>query len=491
MWSRRFAASRGLRWGLSILAAALFLGTVTDPADARARRRAKVSYQPPYAAIVVDVNSGRVLHATNADSLRHPASLAKVMTLYLLFERLEAGKLNLDTRLPVSAEAARQAPTKLGLEPGSTISVEDAIKGLVTRSANDAAVVIAEAIAGDEESFARLMTQKARALGMTRTVYRNASGLPDNGQVTTARDQAVLARAIQDRFPRFYRYFAIASFRYRGQAIRNHNRLLGRLAGVDGIKTGYTRASGFNLMTSVRRGNRHLVAVVLGGSSAAARDARMRTLIEQYIAQASTHRSVAAVTEAKPTDDQGRAEEPLHLASGTLRAPSRAAQPAPGSTEPIRAIPVRTVTVRPRHVQTAGLAPRPTLAAVGASAAAANQAGILGVLPAGSAAQAAARSQPSAPTGGSDSKRSMKAQRPGWVIQIGAFPDEEQARRQLTSAKSLAKHLLASRDPITQPVVKGEQTLYRARFAGFDKESAEAACRYLKRKSLACLALKD
>ena len=180
MVSRRFAASRGLRWGLPILAAAIVLGTVADPADARARRRGKVAYQPPYAAIVVDVNSGRVLHAANADSLRHPASLAKVMTLYLLFERLEAGKLKLDTRLPVSAEAARQAPTKLGLEPGSTISVEDAIKGLVTRSANDAAVVIAEAIAGDEESFARLMTQKARALGMTRTVYRNASGLPDN-----------------------------------------------------------------------------------------------------------------------------------------------------------------------------------------------------------------------------------------------------------------------------------------------------------------------
>jgi D-alanyl-D-alanine carboxypeptidase len=488
MLSGRFAASRGLRWGVAILTAAVVLSAVgADPADARTRRRAKSTYQPPYAAIVVDANSGRVLHAANADSLRHPASLAKVMTLYLLFERLEAGRLKLDSRLPVSGEAARQAPTKLGLEAGNTISVEDAIKGLVTRSANDAAVVIAEAIAGDEESFARLMTQKARALGMTRTVYRNASGLPDNGQVTTARDQAILARAIQDRFPRFYRYFSIASFRYRGQVIRNHNRLLGRLAGVDGIKTGYTRASGFNLMTSVRRGNRHLVVVVLGGSSAGARDARMRTLIEQHIAEASPHRSVARITEGQSGPDQGPTVDSFHLASAATRAPSSVSQPAPGSTEPIRAIPVRTVTVRPRHVHTAGLAPRPATTSAGPAA---KQAGILGMLPASDAAEPATPSQSSAPSAGSDGKRS-KGQRAGWVIQIGAFPDEQQARKQLTSAKSLAKHLLADSNPVTQPVVKGDQTLYRARFAGFDKEGAEAACRYLKRKSLACLALRD
>jgi D-alanyl-D-alanine carboxypeptidase len=180
---------------------------------------------PPYAAIVLDVNSGKVLHSANADELRHPASLTKIMTLYLLFERLESGKLKLDTPLPVSEHASIHAPTKLGLKPDQTIQVEDAIGGLVTKSANDAAVVVAEAIAGDEHEFAELMTRKAHALGMSRTVYRNASGLPNDEQVTTARDQATLGRAIQERFPRYYRYFAMPSFTYEGHTMRNHNQL--------------------------------------------------------------------------------------------------------------------------------------------------------------------------------------------------------------------------------------------------------------------------
>ena len=186
------------------------------------------------------------------------------MTLYLLFERLESGKMKLDTEMPVSEHAADQDPTKLDLRPGSTIRVEDAIKGLVTRSANDAAVVIAETIGGSEDEFAKMMTRKARALGMSRTVYRNASGLPNDEQVTTARDQATLGRAIQDRFPRYYRYFSTTAFRFRGQTITNHNHLLGSVDGVDGIKTGYTRSSGFNLVTSMHRGNRFLVGVVHG-----------------------------------------------------------------------------------------------------------------------------------------------------------------------------------------------------------------------------------
>src|SRR6266700_2014633 len=284
----------------AIIAAA----TQGDPAEARSRRHhrsdqaSKGGYQPPYSAIVVDANSGRVLHASNADSLRHPAAITKIMTLYLLFEQLEAGKLKLDSRLPVSAHAAAQEPSKLGLEPGQTIATEDAIKAVVTKSANDIAVVIAEVIAGNEEDFAKLMTRKAHALGMTRTVYTNASGLPDDEQVTTARDQALLGRAIQDRFPRYYRYFATSSFHFHGMDIRNHNHLLGRIQGVDGIKTGYTRASGFNLVSSVRRGGRHVVAVVFGGSSSGARDARMRDLIEQHIAEASIQRTVPMIAEA-------------------------------------------------------------------------------------------------------------------------------------------------------------------------------------------------
>ena len=297
----------GLRFGLCTLAAVVALTTVaSDPAEARWRRGKRhhghfaraAAYNPPYADIVVDANSGQVLHNTNADSLRHPASLTKIMTLYLLFEQLDAGKLRLDSRLEVSDHASQQAPSKLGLMPGQTIAVEDAIRALVTKSANDVAVVIAEAIGGDEDSFARMMTRKARALGMSRTVYANASGLPDADQLTTARDQATLGRAIQDRFPREYRYFSTPSFVYRGYAIRNHNKLLGRVQGVDGIKTGYTRDSGFNLVTSLRRGPRHVVAVVLGGTSGAARDARMRGLIEQEIASASTQRTVAKIAES-------------------------------------------------------------------------------------------------------------------------------------------------------------------------------------------------
>src|ERR1700758_2992807 len=189
------------------------------------------NYHPPYAAIVVDDNTSQVLHEENLDEPRHPASLTKIMTLYLLFEQIEAGKLKLDSRLPVSEHAAAQSPTKLELRAGQTIAVEDAIKGIVTKSANDAAVVVAEAIGGSEDNFGRLMTRKAHALGMTRTVYVNASGLPNDEQLTTARDQATLGRAIQERFPRYYHYFSLPSFQYRGVAMRNHNHLLGRVEG--------------------------------------------------------------------------------------------------------------------------------------------------------------------------------------------------------------------------------------------------------------------
>ncbi|MBV9970903.1 MAG: SPOR domain-containing protein [Xanthobacteraceae bacterium] len=275
------------------------------PADAK-HYRANVSTHehehssssPSYAAIVVDGNSGNVLHSANADELRHPASLTKIMTLYLLFERLETGKIRLDTQMPVSEHASAQAPTKLGLKAGHTLAVEDAIKGLVTKSANDAAVVVAEALGGSESDFAEMMTRKAHALGMSRTLYRNASGLPDDEQVTTAREQALLGRAIQERFPRYYRYFSTSTFTYHGETMSNHNHLLGHVEGVDGIKTGYTQASGFNLVTSVHRNNRFIVAVVLGGSSAGARDAKMRSLIEEHIAHAATQHTTPLIAES-------------------------------------------------------------------------------------------------------------------------------------------------------------------------------------------------
>jgi D-alanyl-D-alanine carboxypeptidase len=290
---------------VGLLATLMIVGAGWDQAEARSPRHDPPkraihgpNYRPPYAAIVVDDKSGLVLHEVDADEPRHPASLTKIMTLYLLFEQLDAGKLKLDTPLQISPRAALQPPTKLGLTTNQTIKVEDAIKGLVTKSANDAAVVVAEAIGGSEGEFARLMTLKARALSMTSTTYVNASGLPAEEQITTARDQAVLGRAIQHRFHVYYRYFATPSFQYKGVEMHNHNSLLGQVKGVDGIKTGYTEASGYNLVSSVRRDDKHIVAVVLGGNSNAARDERMRQLIEDHISEASTQRTAPIIVEA-------------------------------------------------------------------------------------------------------------------------------------------------------------------------------------------------
>jgi D-alanyl-D-alanine carboxypeptidase len=292
------------------------------------------SYSPQFSSIIVDGNSGTTLAANSPDGVRHPASLTKVMTLYLLFERLEAGKMKLDTEMAVSERASEQAPTKLGLRPGQTIKVEDAIKGLVTRSANDAAVVIAEALGGSEDDFAKMMTHKARALGMSRTTYRNASGLPDDEQVTTARDQSTLGRAIQDRFPRYYRYFSTLTFNYHGQSIQNHNHLLGEVEGVDGIKTGYTHASGFNLVTSMHRGNRYLVGVVMGGHSGGSRDAIMRSLLAENLSKASTTRSVAAITERNASEATTNVVENEPQTKSVPIVQSQAAPAAPDAWTP-------------------------------------------------------------------------------------------------------------------------------------------------------------
>ena len=278
---------------------------------------AAVPASPAFSAIVVDANSGRTLYSAYEDGLRHPASITKVMTLYLLFEELDRGAMTLRTQIPISEHAAAQEPSKLGIAPGQTISVEDAIKAVVTRSANDVAVAIAEAIGHTEENFADMMTRKAHALGMSSTVYRNASGLPNDEQVTTARDLTILARSLEDRFPRYFRYFSTAEFDYAGEVIGNHNHLLGRIDGVDEIKTGYTRASGFNLLTSVHRDGRSLIAVVMGGRTAGARDRIMENLIADHIAEASTARTATMVADA-PLD-----EKPLARAAALETPPIR------------------------------------------------------------------------------------------------------------------------------------------------------------------------
>jgi D-alanyl-D-alanine carboxypeptidase len=567
------------------------------------------SYSPQFSSIIVDGNSGATLSSNNPDGSRHPASLTKIMTLYLLFERLDAGKIKLDTEMEVSEHASEQAPTKLGLRPGQTIRVEDAIKGLVTRSANDAAVVIAEAIAGDEDDFAKLMTRKARALGMSRTVYRNASGLPDDDQVTTARDQSTLGRAIQDRFPRYYRYFSTTEFSYHGHSISNHNHLLGTVEGVDGIKTGYTRASGFNLVTSMRRGNRHLVGVVMGGRSGGSRDAIMRSLLAENLEKASTKRTVAAITERNPADanaDVAEAEaekqpapmvqvqgavqpapvEPaappqVHSSTPVLRTVASAASAAapplqaksdiksearseaksepapltsgviqtqpiaaiPGSSEPMKPVKVKTVQIKAGQVKLASagsaqpatpvtnsIPAHPdvpeTSSAVVAKAETgkpdsskldisskldmppqpANHGtgnGVLGVLPAssvpsGSPSQAMAyadpapRSQPQPQTIQQNGAIKPEATHTGWIIQVGALESESEARQRIDAARSQAHGLLNKADPFTEPVVaKGERKLFRARFAGLDRDQAEAVCRTLKHSDISCITVRN
>ena len=326
------APSRLLRDAAIFLLALVFgLLAVLPDAEARRKRRPVKAYSPPYASIVVDAKTGRVLEQTHADARRHPASITKVMTLYLLFEEMEKGRFRADTPLRVSSHARRQPPSKLGLEAGETIRVEDAILALVTKSANDVAVVVAEAVAGDEESFARRMTAKARALGMRRTVFRNASGLPDPEQVTTARDLALLGKAIQDRFPKQYAYFGTRSFTYDGWQYRNHNRLLGRVEGVDGIKTGYTRASGFNLLTSARSEGRHILTVVLGGRSARARDVKVAELVESHLPRAHAGRRLTpkAVEIAAAPDDEDEETDTADRRRAPTAAPAEAAPVAP------------------------------------------------------------------------------------------------------------------------------------------------------------------
>lgn len=247
-----------------------------------------------HASILVDARSGKTLEAHNADSRCYPASLTKLMTLYITFQQLSAGKLTLGQELPVSAHAAAQAPTKLYLRPGESISVHSAILAITTRSANDAAVVLAEGIGGSEWNFAEMMNQRARALGLTRTNFRNASGLPNRYQMTTARDMSKLALAILDDFPQYYHFFKAESFDFRGKTIYGHDHLLTRYPGVDGMKTGYTNASGFNIVTSAVRGGHRLVGVVMGGRTARSRDTQMIALLNHGFAGAKARAVLAS-----------------------------------------------------------------------------------------------------------------------------------------------------------------------------------------------------
>lgn len=494
---RRFTAFASIA-----VAAAVVTVAAAGPAEARRRSVSKGGgYNPPYAAMVVDAKTGRVLHATNEDALRHPASVTKVMTLYLLFEQIERGRFRLDSPLKVSAFAARQAPSKIGFRPGDTIEVEDAIKALVTKSANDVAVTVAENVAGSEEEFAEQMTRKARQLGMSRTVFKNASGLPDVGQVTTARDLIVLGRALQDRFPRYYPYFSTANFVYEGRSYRNHNRLLGRIEGMDGIKTGYTRMSGFNLLTSVKADGRHLVAVVLGGRSAGARDAQMASLLNANLDRAFAGSRTAPTVGELPTlvaDRDSKAKAADDDVPATTAAVSRQAAPRqidPTAARPVVASATGVATTTPASASPAPTVPgmRWTVGAAPAAKADAEPTRVAKVEPTRSDAKpGVTRVEPKAEAKAeakSEHRAIPRSAMTGWVIQLGATDDEAKAREILSRAKTQNRSL-SKADAFTEKVSKGGSTLYRARFSGFDAEDAQSACKSLKRSGFACFAIR-
>jgi D-alanyl-D-alanine carboxypeptidase len=500
-----------------LLAAALSL----QAADAKPRRKQSF-YAPPQAAMVVDGHTGKILHASNPDEPRYPASITKVMTLYLLFEQMKAGKLKLDSPLRVSANAAAQAPSKLGLQPGSTIAVKDAIYALVTKSANDCAVVVAENLAASEEEFARQMTAKARAMGMTNTTFRNASGLPNPEQRTTARDLVTLGRHVLADFPEYAGVFRTRSFTYDGASYRNHNGLLFTYQGTEGLKTGFTQASGFNLLTSARRDDRHLLAVVLGGRSAGERNARMRTLLngswvraadgsKNKIAPAANWALASAgaaspsladggmeMPERNPAFHPTLAEREITLAMATMLEEDERS----GKTD--RSV-VASASISPALV--AGSAAQPALAAGGSAAAAQPVLAAAApeeAVPDADAIQAdlaAAEEEASAEDEAAQEEGDTTAQQAAapapapatlgpYHIQVGSYASVSGAKTWLQAVADKAKTVVNGHGELTVEGQVNGQARYRARFGQFSELEAKSACGKLKALSIDCMVVR-
>lgn len=471
-------ASRKFRFFRPQAIAAFFISTIILAA---APLQAAQAAPSKYAAIVMDARTGKVLHAENADSRRYPASLTKMMTLYLVFEALSKGKIKKSTPVVFSAQAATQPPTKIGVKAGQSITVEQAIYALVTRSANDASVALAELLGGSEQNFARMMTAKAQALGMKSTVFRNPHGLPNTGQFTTARDMARLGIALREHHAKYYGYFSTRSFRFRGKNIANHNRLLGRLAGVDGIKTGYTRASGFNLVSSVTDGNRRLVAVVLGGTSGRARDNRMAQLISANMKKTTTRGGGALVARADGGDTFGEIVSrvlPKRNAPIPAKKPDMAVEVAE-SEEEVAALEEQVAALEqpaPRRSKRVAAAPPADIPfEIKETVEVREQAYV----------QPAAKPRALDPI----STASLPA---GWTVQVGSSPSEAEARSALEKAASRGERILASASPFTVPFEKDGVTYHRARFGGFASQNAAVkACNQLKRQKVACYAVQQ
>ncbi|RAL97588.1 peptidase M15 [Agrobacterium sp. MS2] len=395
--------------------------------------------QAGYAHFIMDANTGKVLAARNADVLNHPASLTKMMTLYLTFEALHAGKLRWDQKITMSKNGASVIPSKLYVRQGQTFTVREAVYGMIVKSANDMAEGMGDHLGGSEARFAEMMTRKARQLGMTKTVFRNASGLPNKSQVTTARDMAKLGLALQRDFPKEYSLFATQSFNFRGKRIRGHNNLMYRYQGMDGIKTGYTNASGFNLVSAVNHNGRRVVGVVLGGKTARSRDAQMAALLDKAVPQAS----------------RGRNTEQL-VASANVSRTFDVAAAVPPAAVPLPMFAERRADPIAMQIATAN----------------ADVADMMQV-------SAIPRPAPAAASG----------QRSRWEVQIAATDSEAAARSLLANARSNIGNY-SGIAPYTEAVQSGSATLYRARFTGFeDQSSAVSACKALKARSYACVVM--
>jgi len=421
---------------MRVLLAALVVLVACAAGPAEARR---------YASIVIDARTGSVLHAENPDRWVYPASLTKMMTLYMVFEALEEGSLTLDQWLPVSSHAQSMPPSELGLRRGDRIKVRDAMLSLVTKSANDAAVVLAEAIGGTEWGFAQLMTRRARELGLTATTFRNASGLPDSGQRTTARDMARLGLRLQRDFPDRYATFSTRSFSYGGHTYDNHNRLLESYDGTDGIKTGYIRASGFNLVASVERDGRRLIGVVIGGRTSRTRNAHMIELLDRAFAVAERRIPAWRVAAAprRPAQAIATAQRTAERIGAPRRRPATTTVAARGdgdsganTTEPLR------VLVRPAQaielVQAETTAPPPM----------------------------------------------------AYGVQVGAYRSPTDAHRAAAAIDAIAPLVLADAAVEVSSVTRDDATVYRARRMGLSSEAATAVCDALDRVSQPCFVVR-
>ena len=469
------------RLALLIAAGALALTSLAEPAQARTHHhRLKVpaflqfTSQPKYAAIVVDAKSGEVLYEQSPDAHRYPASITKIMTMYLAFEELSENKLSLDDRIVVSPHAAAQAPSKVGLRAGQTITVRDAMTAIAVLSANDMAVAMAEKMGGSESHFAEMMTAKAKSLGMNNTQYVNANGLPDNRQLSTARDIATLSRAVLRDYPQYYTFFGTRQFTYLGRTTRNHNHLLGQMPGVDGIKTGFTNASGFNLAASAMRDNRRLIAVVMGGSSTASRDSHVADLLDAgftvmhrreagqmtTIAQ-NLHEPAPVGVVDRPSVEQGDGDQDgVHIVvDGAPKAATKQNAKAAASDQMSCK---RVMRHHKRVTRCVKLVVNDNVT-VGKG-----KKGKKVV-----AQKAAAEKTETAAAG-------------EWQVQLGAYKNPTQARQQLAKLNSkFAEELAAS-----QGHVDHSSGNYRVRFAGLSADQAKGACASIKAQGQDCMALR-